>query len=233
MRIFTPEQELPTAGHPSIGTAYYLAQNIDQEDGLKTLTLAQKVGDIKVEVEMKNGSPIKATMYPPLPEFPTCPLDTSTIARLLSLSEDDILESGPEVISCGVRYLLVPVKSIDRVRNIKFRLDVWDEVKDRLNCFVYPFTLETDLPESNVHGRMFAPEAGILEDPATGSANGPLACYLNKHNLAVGPLISEQGFELGRPSILHIEAKGTGENITEVKVGGTSILVGSGKLFLD
>ena len=126
------------------------------------------------------------------------------------------------------------MRSLEAVRSITFRLDVWSRLKAQIRAFDYAFTTEAEDPKSHVHGRMFAPEAGILEDAATGSANGPLGCYLAHYNLLTPPYQSEQGYELGRPSLLHIQidqdAKGS---ITSVKVGGEAVFVGRGELFLD
>ena len=95
------------------------------------------------------------------------------------------------------------------------------------------FTPQGLLPNSDLHGRMFAPEIGITEDPATGSANGPLACYLFKYDIKKGPLTSEQGFEMNRPSILHLEIESEKEIIKKVKVGGQAVFVGQGQFIID
>ena len=235
MRIFTPGMELPTAGHPTIGTAIYLARNLDHDPaGHVTMMLEQKIGNIKVELDIKNNQAYKATMYQPLPSFGKTFEDRKLMASLLGLEENDLLDYPVQLVSCGVPYLIIPVKDLATVRRIGFRLDVFNALKEATGgAFVYAFAPEGERTGNNLHGRMFAPEAGILEDPATGSANGPLGCYVHHYGIKKGPYISEQGFEMGRPSILHIEidsdSKGT---ITAVKVGGQAVFTGKGEIYL-
>jgi trans-2,3-dihydro-3-hydroxyanthranilate isomerase len=236
MRIFTPTQELPTAGHPTVGTAFYLSREVDHDtDRPLEMTLRQKIGDIKVRVDFRNNTPSMATMYQPLPDFGRIHQNRSEIAQLIGLSSEDLLDFPIQRVSCGVPYVIIPVKNIASIRNIRFRLDIWDQMKDDLDAFIYAFCPEGQEDKGNLHGRMFAPEAGILEDPATGSANGPLGCYVHHYKIAKSPYVSEQGFELGRPSILYIEINEKDENgdIVEVKVGGESVFVGSGEIYLD
>lgn len=234
MKIFTPVQELPTAGHPTIGTAYYLAQDISVEDGSSTLCLNQKVGKIEVDLDFQNGKLNQATMHQPLPVFEEIYSNREELSELLSLNENDLLDLPIQKVSCGVPYVIIPLKSLEAVESIQFRLDIWANIKDSLNAFVYCFTPDGLNESSSLHGRMFAPEAGILEDPATGSANGPLGCYVSKYNISHFPLVSEQGFELGRPSLIHIDIDHDERgNICDVKVGGQSVFVGQGEFFLQ
>ncbi len=233
MRIFTPSSELPTAGHPTIGTAYYIAKHYNPTANKSgTIVLNQKVGKIEVDLDFLHDELQKATMYQPLPDFVQTFENRVEIASLLSLKEEELLPSPIQKVSCGVPYVIIPVKSIDSIRKIKFRLDIWDQLKNDLNGFVYAFCIGGERPGSNLHGRMFAPEAGILEDPATGSANGPLGCYVTHHNLAKSPFISEQGFEMGRPSIIEIDIQGGSGQIEAVKVGGSAVFVSKGELFI-
>ncbi len=232
MRIFTPTRELPTAGHPTIGTSHLLSLLYPEIVNKQSLNLNQKVGNIRVDLAVENNTVSKATMFQVLPEFLEIFQERQEIAKLLSLEEADLHEAPIQKVSCGVPYVIVPVRNIESIRNIRFRLDLWDSLSERFNqAFVYAFTLEGELEGSNVHGRMFAPEAGILEDPATGSANGPLGCYITHYDLLPGPYVSEQGFEMGRPSILEVDIEKSGTNITAVKVSGSSILVSKGTLF--
>ncbi len=234
MRIFTPERELPTAGHPTIGTAFYLSKNLNDPNNT-LLMLNQKVGRIKVDLHYNDKHELQnAVMHQPLPKFGEVFDNREELTRLLSSSEQDLLDYPIQKVDCGVPYIIIPFKNIDAVKNIKFRLDVWDELKDKLDAFVYCFTPFGSLPTSNLHGRMFAPEVGVLEDPATGSANGPLGCYVTRYNIGKGPFISEQGFEIGRPSIIHINiVQNSEDEIIDVQVGGKSVFVGEGNFYLD
>jgi trans-2,3-dihydro-3-hydroxyanthranilate isomerase len=137
------------------------------------------------------------------------------------------------VVNCGIPFLLVAVKSLDVIRNVKLRLDVWQRLlRGSEACCVLVFTTETEQAESSVHCRVFAPGLGVLEDAATGSANGPLGCYLVQHGIIECEdkvtIISEQGFEMGRPSMINIEIGKSDGEINSVTVGGHAVYIGSG-----
>jgi len=236
VRIFTPGQELPMAGHPTLGTAYILA-TLGDLYGKKelTMTLEEGVGPIKVDLVIDNGKPGLITMQQPNPKISEPFGDRASIAKLLSLQEDQLVPELPiQVFDCGVPYMIIPVKDLQSVESIKFRLDVYDELYQAYKIpFTLAYTLETVDPQNQVHCRMFAPEAGVLEDPATGSAHGPLGSYLATYEiLAQGDIAftSEQGYELGRPSELKVEIQKSGDEISKVLVGGTCVPIGEGVL---
>lgn len=236
MRIFTPGKELPTAGHPTVGTAHYLAGVLDHSpDGVMKISLQQKVGLINVYVEMKDNQPGMITMHQPLPVFgPTHNDKREELSIILGLSIDDIIDAPIQEVSCGNNTLLVPVKSTDSLKNIRLKADIWANFKVKVgNAMIYPYTLD-GVENGDVQGRMFAPEIGISEDPATGSANGPLAAYLTKHKLIKMPATSLQGYEMGRPSQIYLDTEVDNEqNITAVKVSGKCVFTGEGVHFLD
>ena len=239
VRIFTPGQELPMAGHPTLGTAYILASLTDLKGKTDLLlTLQEGVGPIPVNIRVNDGKPGLITMQQPNPKIHDPFEDRDAIAALMSLNQDQLVEELPvQILDCGVPYMIIPVKNLLAVESIKFRLDIYDELYKKYNLpFTLAYTTETVHPENHIHCRMFAPEAGILEDPATGSAHGPLGGYLAIHNvLGTGDIsfTSEQGYELGRPSELKVEIKMDGENISKVLVGGTCVPMGEGMLNLE
>ena len=234
MRIFTPIKELPTAGHPSIGTAYFIAQKFEKKRKNYSITLAQNIGPIEVEIKMSKKGPILATMYQVLPCFGKIFGNRAEIAQILNLTSLDLMDYPIQEVSCGVPYIIVPVKTIENIENLTFNTQIWEKLQYQLkDKSVYVFTPEGLLPDGDVHGRMFAPEIGITEDPATGSANGPLACYLFKYNIKKGPLISEQGFEMNRPSTIYIEIESEKGIIKNVKVAGQAVFVGQGQFSID
>ncbi|NOT54256.1 MAG: PhzF family phenazine biosynthesis protein, partial [Deltaproteobacteria bacterium] len=244
VRIFTPAVELPMAGHPTIGTAFVLAraQATEQRTHPTSLTLEEGVGPISVSITWQEDSPVCVDMSQPLPVFGPHFLDTDVMARMLSVAPRAITDTGlpMEVVSCGVPFLFVPVRSLHEVRGIQFRRDVWDRALRGFEApHVFVFTPETETREAHAHCRMFAPALGISEDPATGGASGPLGCYLLRHGLigvdAQGEAhcLSEQGFEMGRRSFLRIQLTRTGGAITRVQVGGQCYVMGEGQLFLD
>jgi trans-2,3-dihydro-3-hydroxyanthranilate isomerase len=240
VRIFTPTIELPIAGHPTIGTAFVLAREglIDASDDECTVRFEEGVGPLPVSVRFEDGEPVMATMGQPLPAFGPRFEDRPAIARMLSIDPSDIDAEYPlEVISSGVPFLFVPIRDLHAIAKIKLRLDLWERtLQDFAGPSIFAFTRETELEGSTVHGRMFAPAHGILEDAATGNASGPLGSYLVKYGLVLGEesasIISEQGFEIGRPSLIHINIEQHEGEIAAVHVGGQCVFIGEGTIEL-
>lgn len=241
VRIFTPGGELPMAGHPTIGTAFVLAregmlpmQGVDELD----LRLEEKIGVIPVKMHVENGAPEMIWMTQPGPEFGPTILDARRAADMLSIDPADIDETLPmQIVSCGVPYPIVPLRSLDAVRRVRFRADIARrELSGVGPTEALVFARGGETRGATVHSRMFAPEVGIPEDPATGSAAGPLGAYLVKHGaVAADPtatILNEQGFEMGRPSLLHVRITRAGDEIAEVQVGGRSVFVAAGELTL-
>ena len=241
VRIFTPGSELPMAGHPTVGTSFILARErmIETSGSETAIKLEEGVGTIPVQLNFKDGQPDLIWMQQPLPKFGPRLEDARGVAEMLSIAPDDIEESLPiEVISCGVPFLYVPLKSLQAARSIKFRLDVWEKLLGNLGVSeVFVFTKETELDGSSVHSRMFAPAWGIQEDPATGAASGPLGCYLVRHKVLPtsqrSEFTSEQGIEMGRPSIIKIVIEQEAGEISRVRVGGRCVFMGEGYLEID
>jgi trans-2,3-dihydro-3-hydroxyanthranilate isomerase len=238
VRIFTPANELPMAGHPTVGTSFVLAREhmIAHSEKETTVTLEEGVGPIPVRVEFEGGEPVYAEMTQPLPTFGPRLEDLVPVAEMLSLDVSDIDERSPvEVVSCGVPFLYVPLKSLDAARRARPRADLMEStLAGVVPPEVFVFTRETEHEGSTVHSRMFAPPLGIVEDPATGAASGPLGCYLVRYSLVgsdggAAEIVSEQGIEMGRPSFVKIRIETDGaNNITGVRVGGQTVYVGEG-----
>jgi trans-2,3-dihydro-3-hydroxyanthranilate isomerase len=241
VRIFTPGRELPMAGHPTIGTAFVLAREKMLPAGADTLTirLEEKVGPIPVRLEMKNGVPDKIWMTQPRPTFGPVVPNSAAVAEMLGIDPADIRNDLPiEVVSCGMPFLFVPVRDLATMRRLNFNKDLSHRALDPLGVQeVFVFAMEVENTGSTVHSRMFAPELGIPEDPATGGASGPLGSYLVRHGVVTArpkaSIVSEQGIEMGRPSFIHIEITQESNEITEVKVGGQTVFVGGGEIELN
>jgi trans-2,3-dihydro-3-hydroxyanthranilate isomerase len=241
VRIFTPGRELPMAGHPTVGTAFALARNgmIDTSQPEIALHFEEGVGPIPIALKFENGTPVSIKMSQPLPTFgPTFP-DPERVADILSLDVWSIDTQLPvEVVSCGVPFLFVPLRSLEVIKGIDLRLDLWERVLKGFEAQeVFVFTTEVENEGSTVHSRMFAPSLGISEDPATGAASGPLGCYLVRHGLVPASpttrIVSEQGIEMGRPSFIEIEVDLDGDQITGVRIAGQCRFMGEGYLDLD
>src|SRR4051794_28562698 len=164
VRIFTPALEMPMAGHPTLGTSYVLAHDhlIEYLSPEATIQLEEGVGTIPVTIKFEEGQPTLIQMRQPLPKFGPQFTDTAIIAEMLSLDISDIHPELPaEIVSCGVPFLFVPIKTLTAVQSIQFRAEVWARVQREINVLgVFVFTEEVENPGSHLHCRMFAPNGG-------------------------------------------------------------------------
>jgi len=233
LRIFTPQAELPFAGHPTVGTSYLLARLklIELRASDSIMVLEEPVGDVPVKVEYGVDGPRSTRMsVPKMPERGPEPPRLADLAAMLSLAETELLP-GHAAYSCGVPFLFVPVRDAGAIARAKLRSDLWEKL---LSAWwaksVFVFTTETLAQEADIHARMFAPAMGITEDPATGGAAAALAGYLHAQDRHEGRRnwLVEQGFEMGRPSNIELEADASGGIITAVRVGGSSVLMSEG-----
>lgn len=240
VRIFTPGRELPFAGHPTLGTAFVLIREgrIPFGPGGARLTLGEGVGPVPVRVFEEGGQPGLVQLSAPLPTFAPELADRAAVATMLSLAAADLRPDAPvQPVSCGVPFLFVPLASLSALGQARLRPEPWEEFRAAPALTpegVFPFTLETG-SAANVRGRMLPdPALGIGEDPATGSAAAPLGAYLVRHGLvaraAAVRLTLEQGIEMGRPSLLHVEVDCAGDEIVGLRVGGRCVAVGRGEL---
>jgi trans-2,3-dihydro-3-hydroxyanthranilate isomerase len=238
MRIFTPGDELPLAGHPTIGSTFALAAEGRIQRGRDKFVFELGVGPIEVALEWSGDELRFAWMTQLLPKFGPRASNRNDIAAAIGVESTDLLGDSPiEAISCGVPFLFVPLRTRRAVDAVSIDLRALSRPYaaagiDSLPVFV--FTTEKGDGDETVYSRMLAPGFGISEDPATGGASGPLGCYLLEHGL-VSPedarqFISLQGVAMKRPSRLHISIDSEGGQITRVRVGGQSVLVGRGEI---
>lgn len=230
VRIFTPEKELPFAGHPTLGTAFVLQQEIVQRS-VETMTLNLQVGHIPVSIRYENGNPTILWMRQNAPVFGQT-FERDAIAPILNLMPDQIDEFAIEEVSTGVPFIIVPLKSHAALKQAKVNKDRFFELIETTEAkAILVFCPETYDAENQLSVRVFADGLGIPEDPATGSANGCLAGYLVWHKYFGSDKIDirvEQGHEIGRPSLLYLKAEKTADTI-QVSVGGNVILVAKGE----
>jgi trans-2,3-dihydro-3-hydroxyanthranilate isomerase len=239
MRIFTPGEELPMAGHPTIGSTFALALEGAIAPGRDRFVFELGVGPTPVSLEWKDGSLSFAWMTQRLPTFGATLADRTAVASAVGLAVDDLVDGLPvQVVSCGVPFLFVPVatrKAVDALAIDRKALAQCCRAAglDELPTF-FLTTERAGTGDETVYSRMLAPGFGIVEDPATGGASGPLGAYLLHHRVVPADtarhMISLQGVAMGRPSRIHISIDSSGHDITRVRVGGTSVLVGRGEL---
>jgi trans-2,3-dihydro-3-hydroxyanthranilate isomerase len=244
VRIFTPEVELPFAGHPMVGTGFVIVSEKMKQwsSPLTSVTLEVGVGPILVEVRTEGDVAGHTTMTQPLPVVKGALPDIESLARALSLSPSEIerTELPVETVYNGITVMIVPVASRAAIEAIRVDMGALEEISRKAGAeTVLTFTRETVEQANTVHCRVFAPAAGVIEDAATGSANGAFGYYLVRHRAvevkAVTQILSEQGFEMKRPSLLHIEVDvdpSTGE-VTGVRVGGGVVISGRGEILLS
>jgi len=234
MRIFTPYIEMPMAGHPTIGSTFALAHTGGIAAGAQRFVFGLNVGPISVDLEWRNGALTFAWMTQLPPVFTPPLASRAAAATAIGLQESDLVPDLPvQEITCGVPFLFVPLRdraTVDRaVGDVRaFKNVVPSDVP------IFLFAVDPDSLGQSVYSRMFAPDFGIIEDPATGGASGPLGCYLVQHGLVSGEaaqkIASYQGVAMGRPSRIHIAITGRPNAITKVRVGGEAVLVGRGEL---
>ncbi|TKB53819.1 MAG: PhzF family phenazine biosynthesis protein [Nitrospira sp.] len=242
LRIFTPTQEIPFAGHPVLGTFYVLAQLglVAVTDGITRVMQECNIGLFPVELYAQDGELTRVVMTQPKPEFlgPVDAIeDVYKIAGALGLAKYAITDmKWPiEVVSTGLPVLIVPVRTLTAVRSIQPNASAIMDICSRFGANgIMVFTTVTVEPSSTVHARMFAPSIGILEDPATGSASGALGAYLvQKGVVDVAPttdIVVEQGYEIERPSQIFVRVESDDDIIKTVKVGGQCVMVVEGTL---
>jgi trans-2,3-dihydro-3-hydroxyanthranilate isomerase len=263
MRIFTPGEELPMAGHPTIGSTFALAAEGAIARGRPDFVFELGVGPTPVSLEWADNGLSFAWMTQRPPVFGGTVAGRAPLAAAIGLQEADLAAGLPvQVVSCGVPFLFVPIASrpaVDRVVLDRRAMAECVAAAGLDDLPVFFFTTEPDgrggpdnessranareggaaAPRASkeVYSRMLAPSFGIVEDPATGGASGPLGCYLLQYGLvspdAARSIVSLQGVAMGRPSRIHISIDGRKDAITRVRVGGRAVLVGHGELGME
>ena len=233
VRIFTPAIEVPFAGHPTLGTAFIIQEKLLGWEN-DTVTLNLKAGQVPVTRTTEPNSQTLLWLKALQPEFADC-FKPEDFAPILNLSVDDFDTRFPiQSVSTGLPFLIIPLKTLDAVRRAKTNLDTFGQFLQthdtaKATLIFCPQVLE---PDNHIHARMFADFFGVVEDPATGSANACLAAYLAKYQYFGSNTIHvrvEQGFEINRPSRLHLKAT-IDNGHYDIHVGGQCILTAEGKL---
>lgn len=241
MRIFTPGEELPMAGHPTIGSTFALAHEGTIAPGRQSFVFGLGVGPTPVSLEWKNGALDFAWMTQKNPQFGGEVTDRDAFARALGVTATDLVPSPIQVVSCGVPFLFAALTTrtaVDRVvvDSAAYARTCQAAGLDDLPFFFFTTDRTAATADEAVYSRMLAPRFGIAEDPATGGASGPLGCYLFHHRLIdrarLAHAVSLQGVKMKRPSRIYISIDASGDEITRVRVGGRSVLVGDGRLKL-
>lgn len=225
VRIFTPGTELPFAGHPTLGTAF-IANKVIFSNDLKEITLNVKAGQIPVKLDGE-----VSWMKQIQPEF-AVQLDPEDVAEMLNLAVNDIITDYPvEYVSTGIPFYIVPVKNLETLKKAEVNMQA---LKQHLGKYAshefMVFTTESYNETDNLSARVFVPNYGIIEDSATGSANGCLAAYIIKHKVLGKDKINisvAQGYEIKRPSRVLIKAE-LAEKLYDIRIGGSVVYIANG-----
>lgn len=235
VRIFTPAEEIPFAGHPTLGTAYIIMKKITQQP-IEKIVLNLKVGQIPVTLVYKDNEPDVLWMDQKSPQFgPT--YDYEQFGPILGLSVSDFDSRFPiQEVSTGLPFFIVPIRTLAAIKKAKIQQeDLFELINHTEAKAPLLFCPETIHSENDLNVRVFVDYYNVPEDPATGSANGCLAGYLVQHRYFNSSKIDvrvEQGYEIGRPSLLLLDAQEE-KTFIEVKVGGKVFLVAEGCLTKD
>lgn len=244
LRIFTPKQELPLAGHPVVGTWNLLARlGVTNKPDNGSITIEQEValGVLPVEIEFERSEPFVVTMTQG--KFESGPTVTkekqlALLAESLGLERDELACSAElpvQVVSTGIRALAVPIASLTSLSRIDINPGLLSKIylePGAVGC--YCFSFETMEESSAVHARFFAPADAIPEDPATGSAAGSLSGYLTYHGgIGESAFTIEQGDLMGRPSRIKAQVDGGKGTVERVRIGGKSVISAKGEIWLD
>ncbi len=234
LRSFTKKEEVFGSGHHTLGAWWALAAlgKLDLRD--PETTFWQEIGKsvLPVSIASEGGAPLRVAMTQDKPRFGDKPADIAGLAHALGLevSDFDLARLEPQAVYTGATHLLTPARSLSVLERVRVDPEKLAAVTRPLGCDgSYLFSLETREPNSAAHARSFSPGIGIAEDPATGSAAGPLAALLASRGLFPEGKwkVIEQGDEIGRPS--RIEARVNGD---QVEIAGRAVIVAEGKLFL-
>lgn len=235
LRIFTPARELPFAGHPTIGAAALLAESSGRlaAGGDAIIVLEETIGRVRVGVRAKPGEPVYAEFdAPKLPEPLTAPPHAELLATALGLAPAEIgfENHKPMRLSAGLPYSYVPVRNLESIARACLNRTYWEQAFGTGGA-AYVYCREAAHTTSQFHARMFVPDVG--EDPATGSAAVGFAGVILKHDQPIGGDHSyriEQGYEMGRPSLIRLEMTVDNGQLRAVRIGGHSVRVAEGRI---
>lgn len=236
VRYFTPAEEIPMAGHPTIATTYALVKSgrLALNAPLTTITLEMQVGPISVAVHNDGKQIEQIVMTQKKPAFLKT-YDPETILPIFSLDADDLLPGAQiQTVSTGTPQLMIPLRSHDILKRAYVKTPEYVALREVSDFFSpHLFCLKGISDQATTFARHFGTPPDTFEDPFTGSATGGMSAYLWHHGLIESPtFIAEQGHWMGRPGQAHVEVVGPRDNIESVKVGGNAALVLEGTLLL-
>jgi trans-2,3-dihydro-3-hydroxyanthranilate isomerase len=235
VRYFTPRTELPFAGHPTIATAFMLAEGgyISLREPVTRITLEFKIGVLPVDIEVREGRPVRVVMTQKPPTFGAT-FSPEEVAPCFGLQASELRSDCPsQVVGTGVPFLIVPAAQVEVLGKVRMDREALAAlVKKGGVTAAFMFSLGGFKPDTDIHARFFDP-FGTAEDSYTGSAMGALGCFVLHSGLKKGPkLLAEQGHFVSRPGEGVLEISGPADQIEGVRLGGAAVRVLEGKLFI-
>ena len=241
VRIFGESGEIPFAGHPTIGTAFALAHIGRIKPGTASAMFGVGTGPTPIDLDWKGSQLAFAWMTQMRPTFGQSITDAGAVAAALGLQPTDVAASrapAAQDVSTGANYIIVPLttrRAVDAAVVDAARLRALRAASRLTGFAVYAFTTEAAADGATSYSRLL-PSGGFREDPATGSAAGPAGCFMVKYGFVpadqAGSIVNVQGVLVRRPSRIHIRIASAGGDVTQVKVGGVSVVVGEGTVSL-
>jgi trans-2,3-dihydro-3-hydroxyanthranilate isomerase len=235
-RYFTPAEEIPLAGHPTIATIFALVDSgrLPLTGDQTHITLELKVGPIPVEIQTSQGQVQQIIMSQKKPQFLST-YDPADVLPIFGLTANDVLKQGPiQTVSTGTPQLMIPIKDLETLRRVQLDIPAYNQLRAAADFFSpHLFCLSGVTTAGQTFARHFGTPPDTMEDPFTGSATGGMAAYLWRYGLIEQPtFIAEQGHWMGRPGQASVEVIGPHDDIETVKVGGGAAIIVRGELVL-
>jgi trans-2,3-dihydro-3-hydroxyanthranilate isomerase len=236
VRYFTPAEEIPLAGHPTIATTFALVDSgrLKLTSKHTTIQLELKHGPIPVEIYSQGAQVLRIVMTQRKPQFLSVH-DPAEVLPIFGLRIEDVLPGAPiQTVSTGTPQLMLPLRSLEALRSARLDVAAYEAFRNRTDFFSpHLFCLEGVTPEGRTFARHFGTPPDLMEDPFTGSATGGMAAYLWHYNLIAQPaFIAEQGHWMNRPGRGSAEVIGPRDDIQSVKVGGAAVTILRGEIVI-
>ncbi len=236
VRYFTPAEEIPLAGHPTIATTFALIDSgrLTLSGALTTITFELKVGPITIEIHAQDNVVQRIVMFQKKPQF-LMTYDPDVIMPIFGLTPADALPNVPiQTVSTGTPQLMIPLRDLDALRCVQMDIEAYKSLREASDFFSpHLFCIQGISTEGNTFARHFGVPPDTMEDPFTGSATGGMGAYLWHYGLLEHPhFVAEQGHWMDRPGKAFVEIVGSHDNIKMVKVGGTAVTVLRGQLMI-
>jgi PhzF family phenazine biosynthesis protein len=236
VRFFSPRSELPFAGHPTLATVLAVIEEgqVFQKEIPQLVLQECGIGVVPVVVEQQQGNHLFFLMDQAPPHWISMDISKLECAAMLGCENDEIIDIPVAIVSTGVPWLIIPLKSLQNIQALKPDMGLIEQTCKEFGAYgVTTFCLNAGQHKHQVHARSFAPGAGVSEDPVCGTGNGSIAAYIAQHGLIQGQrfeYVAEQGIEIGRPGLVTVKAQLDSDGMWKIQIGGQAIKILEGEL---